>query len=93
MRPHKPPMRDSTQLFTKALAIAAQVMQVGARTHPENDWVKCSPEHHARRAIAHLRLWLDDDVGEAHLSHAATRLLMALTLRDEIISRRPHDRS
>jgi hypothetical protein len=67
--------------FTAALEVVAQVMRDGARSHPENDWVECSPEHHARKAVAHLRLWLEGDESQAHLEHAATRCLMALTLR------------
>jgi hypothetical protein len=34
------------------------------------------------RAYRHLRLLVSGDVIEPHLEHAATRLLMALTLRE-----------
>ena len=68
--------------FTKALEIVAQVMREGAATHPDNDWVGRSPDYHLGRAQEHLRLWRDGDQLEDHMSHAATRLLMALTLRE-----------
>ena len=68
--------------FTKALDVIAGVMREGAATHPDNDWVGRSPEYHLGRAEEHLRLWHDGDQLEDHVSHAATRLLMALTLRE-----------
>jgi dATP/dGTP diphosphohydrolase len=68
--------------FTKALEIVARVMAEGAVTHPDNDWVGRSPDYHIGRAEEHLRLWRDGDQLEDHMSHAATRLLMALTLRE-----------
>jgi len=51
-------------------------------THPDNDWVRRSPEYHLGRAEEHMRLWRDGDELQDHVSHAATRLLMALTLRE-----------
>jgi Domain of unknown function (DUF5664) len=68
--------------FTKALEVVAQVMRDGAATHPDNDWVRRSPEYHLSRAEEHLRLWRDGDQLQDHVSHAATRLLMTLTLRE-----------
>jgi hypothetical protein len=68
--------------FTKALEIISQVMRDGAISHPENDWTECTAEHHIRRAMSHLQTLLDGDQQPEHLSHAATRLLMALTLRE-----------
>jgi hypothetical protein len=68
--------------FTKALEIVARVMRDGVATHPDNDWVRRSSEYHLSRAEEHLRLWHDGDELQDHLSHAATRLLMALTLRE-----------
>ena len=43
------------QPFTKALTVVAQVMRDGAATHPDNDWVRRSPEYHLSRAEEHLR--------------------------------------
>jgi hypothetical protein len=68
--------------FTEALKIVARVMHDGAATHPDNDWIRRSPEYHLGRAEEHLRLWHDGDQLQDHVSHAATRLLMALTLRE-----------
>jgi hypothetical protein len=68
--------------FTKALEVVARVMRDGAATHPDNDWVRRSPGYHLGRAEEHLRLWRDGDQLQDHVSLAATRLLMALTLRE-----------
>jgi len=68
--------------FTKALAAVAGVMRDGAQSHPDDDWVGRTPEYHIGRAEAHLRLLHEGDQRQDHLSHAATRLLMALTLRE-----------
>ena len=68
-------------VFTQALEVIAQVMRDGVATHPENKWVRRSIEYHLARAEQHLRLLRDGDQQQDHLSHTATRLLMALTLR------------
>ena len=68
--------------FAKALEVVARVMRDGAATHPDNDWIRRSAEYHVGRAEKHLRLWRDGDQLQDHVSHAATRLLMALTLRE-----------
>lgn len=68
--------------FTKALDAIAGVMRDGATTHPDNDWVRRTPEYHIGRAEEHLRLLREGDQRQDHLSHAATRLLMALALRE-----------
>jgi hypothetical protein len=57
-------------------------MREGARKHPDNDWVQRNPDYHLGRAEEHLRLLRDEDQRQDHLSHATTRLLMALTLRE-----------
>jgi hypothetical protein len=68
--------------FTKALEVVARVMRDGATTHPDDEWVGRSPEYHLGRAEEHLQRWRDGDQLQDHVSHAATRLLMALTLRE-----------
>ena len=68
--------------FTQALEVIAQVMRDGVATHPENKWVRRSIEYHLARVEEHLRLLHDGDQCEDHVAHAATRLLMALTLRE-----------
>ena len=68
--------------FTQALEVIAGVMRDGVATHPDNEWVRRSIEYHLARAEEHLRLLHDGDQREDHVAHAATRLLMALTLRE-----------
>ena len=68
--------------FTQAIEIVAEVMKHGATSHPTDDWNSRPFEYHAARAREHLRLWSEGDQQQDHLSHAATRLLMALTLRE-----------
>lgn len=47
--------------FTKALELVARARRDGAATHPDNDWVRRSPEYHLDRAEEHLRLLRDGD--------------------------------
>ena len=68
--------------FKPALEVIADVMRDGVATHPDNEWVRRSIEYHLARAEEHLRLLHDGDQREDHVAHAATRLLMALTLRE-----------
>jgi hypothetical protein len=68
--------------FTKAFEIVCEVMQQGAASHPRDEWRSLPFEFHVGRAIEHLRQWQEGDQQQDHLSHAATRLLMALTLRE-----------
>jgi hypothetical protein len=69
------------QPFSEALEIIAEVMKHGAASHPDNDWVRRIPDYHVARAEEHLKLLRDGDQMLDHVSYAATRLLMALTLR------------
>jgi hypothetical protein len=68
--------------FKHALEVIAGVMRDGVATHPDNEWARRSIEYHLARAEEHLRLLHDGDQREDHVAHAATRLLMALTLRE-----------
>ena len=68
--------------FDRALQVIAGVMRDGVAKHPDNEWVRRSIEYHIGRAKEHLRLLRDGEQLEHHLTHAATRLLMALTLRE-----------
>jgi hypothetical protein len=70
------------ETFTKAREAIARVMQAGVATHRENEWTQRSIDYHLGRAEEHLRLLRDGDQREDPLSHAATRLLMALALRE-----------
>jgi hypothetical protein len=68
--------------FTKTLEAVASLMGGGAVSHPDNDWIRRAPEYQISRAEEHLRLLREGEQRQDHLSHAATRLLMALTLRE-----------
>jgi hypothetical protein len=57
-------------------------MRNGVATHADNEWMQRSSENHLRRAREHLRLLDEGDQQQDHAAHAATRLLMALTLRE-----------
>ena len=68
--------------FDQALAVIAGVMRDGVARHPDNDWMQRAVDYYVGRAMEHLRLLQDGEQLEDHLAHAATRLLMALTLRE-----------
>lgn len=68
--------------FDKALEVVAGVMRDGVSKHPDNEWQRRTPDYHLQRAEEHLRLLHEGEQLEDHLAHAATRLLMALTLRE-----------
>jgi hypothetical protein len=63
--------------FPHALPVIAAVMQRGKRTH-SGDWLALPAKFHLARAQRHLDLLAAGDMTEAHLAHAACRLLMAL---------------
>jgi hypothetical protein len=68
--------------FPHALAAIEAVMERGRLTHPPDDWRSRPAAFHVKRARRHLDLLAMGDDSEPHLAHAATRLLMALTLRE-----------
>jgi hypothetical protein len=79
---------DARELH-KALRVVARVLANGEATHrvgSANHWTRLSPREHTRRAMVHgerfiLGVLVDhDDTDE--LAHAATRLLLALELRE-----------
>ena len=70
------------QPFDQALQVIAGIMRDGVAKHPDNEWVRRSVEYHIGRAEKHLLLLRDGEQLEDHIAHAATRLLMALTLRE-----------
>jgi dATP/dGTP diphosphohydrolase len=74
--------RGTTDPFARAFESVARVMRDGATKHPDNDWVRRTPDYHFARAEEHLRLLREGDQRQDHLSHATTRLLMALALRE-----------
>lgn len=68
--------------FGRALDIVREIMMLGARTHREGEWKEASPEFHIGRAEQHLKLLHDGSQRQDHLAHAATRLLLALAVRE-----------
>jgi hypothetical protein len=74
--------KRSTEPFRRAFESVSYVMREGTTKHPDNDWLRRTPDYHLARAEEHLRLLHEGDQRQDHLSHAATRLLMALTLRE-----------
>jgi hypothetical protein len=75
-------MDKLTTTFRLALRCVEAVMAEGACTHPSGDWRDHPASFHVARAARHLRLHHEADTTEDHLVHAATRLLMALELRE-----------
>jgi hypothetical protein len=68
--------------FKQAFETVVEVMQMGERNHDPDQWKSYPPDFHIARAAAHWQQWLSGDQSEDHLSHACTRLMIALTLRD-----------
>ena len=66
--------------FDKALEVIVQVMRDGEKTHEPGEWQTRDAGFHINRAMRHLELLSAGDAREAHLSHAACRLLMAIAL-------------
>ena len=70
------------QSFDQAFQVIAGIMRDGVAKHPDNEWARRSVDYHIGQAEEHLLLLRDGEQLEDHLAHAATRLLMALTLRE-----------
>ena len=64
-----------------ALREVAKTLREGSRKRDE--WKNHDAAYHADRALKHIEQWEAGDDSEPHLSHAATRLLMALQLDQE----------
>ncbi|MES2208574.1 MAG: dATP/dGTP diphosphohydrolase domain-containing protein [Chloroflexota bacterium] len=63
-----------------ALAVS-RVLSEGAAKYGPNNWHKIPVADHLNHAIAHVFADLAGDTSDAHLDHAATRLLFALDQR------------
>jgi hypothetical protein len=55
-------------------------MRAGVATYTDYEWVGRRVDYHLARAEQYLWLLGDGDQQQDHLSHATTRLLMALML-------------
>ena len=67
-----------------ALFCIAHVLHYGAERYGEWNWINLTVEDNVNHAIQHLYAWLAGDKTEAHLSHAAVRLMFALALQFDI---------
>jgi hypothetical protein len=63
-----------------ALLVIAKILKAGSDKYGEDNWRLIPPREHVNHVITHLFNWLRGDRTEAHLAHAATRLLFALDL-------------
>lgn len=61
-----------------ALAALAKVLDFGAKKYGDNNWHGIPLESHLNHAVAHVYAFIAEDKEEDHLSHAFTRLMMAL---------------
>ncbi len=68
--------------LARALIRAAAVLRENEPRH-RGAWRTQPVREHVRHALDHLRAFEAGDRGEPHLAHAATRVLMALTLATE----------
>ncbi len=70
-------------MLARALDRIEATLTAGAETHPPDDWRGLGVAGNLNHARAHAVARLTGDESEDHLAHEATRLLMALELREE----------
>jgi hypothetical protein len=73
--------RGRSAPFTRAFESVARVMREDALEQPEDDSVRRTREYHLGGAEQHVRRLHEGGQRQDHLSHAATRPLMALPPR------------
>lgn len=76
-------LRDYTLIPPDALANVARVLHNGLAKYGRDNWRLIPVSDHLNHCLNHIYLHLAGNVKEDHLSHAATRLLMALELQIE----------
>jgi hypothetical protein len=62
----------------KAVLAVAKVLKYGADKYGDNNWRGIPLKDHLNHALTHLLAFQAGDTQDAHLEHAACRLLMAL---------------
>lgn len=78
---HERPYR-SQDLFFKALLAVSNVRYdaVVSKGYPSDNYKLIPKEEHIGRALTHIFAYMAGDKSNDHLSHAATRILMALEM-------------
>jgi hypothetical protein len=84
--------RDYTLIPPDALAQVARVLHNGLVKYGKDNWRKVPVEDHLNHSINHVYLHIAGNTNEDHLSHAATRLLMALDLHTCLLYTSPSPR-
>jgi hypothetical protein len=69
--------------FPAALRAIGEVLESAALgKHSDESWSQRTVQDHLARACSHLGRMAAGDTSEPHLIHAATRLLMAIEIRE-----------
>jgi len=71
----------------EAITAIDEVLQIGSQKHPPGSWRKESVDHHAAKAMGHLKDFVygihTNSDGEDTLAHALCRLAMAVSVREQ----------
>jgi hypothetical protein len=76
--------RAYTLVPPNALAEVASVLHSGASKYGVDNWKLIPVDDHLNHVLNHIFLYLAGNEQEHHLSHAATRMMMALELHTEL---------
>lgn len=60
----------------------------GPRKYPKNNWRLLPCRKHLNHAVGHIFAFFAGDTSDDHLTHAASRLMMAMEVKDD----RPYDK-
>lgn len=72
--------RDFTLVPQDALAEVARVLYNGSKKYGSENWRQIPTKDHLNHAMNHISLYLAGNAKEDHLSHATTRMMMALEM-------------